>query len=47
MEIKVIIEPIINKTDYYMVNIAGFDLGVLERSQLRQIIGKLDNAISI
>ena len=34
-----------DKKDHYNLNINGVILGEWERSQLRELIGKLDNAI--
>jgi hypothetical protein len=44
MEVITIIEET-NKEDYYKLTINRIEIGVFERSQLRQIIGDIDNAI--
>ena len=44
MNITTDIKPT-EKKDHYQLHINGADMGEWERSQLRQLIGDLDNAI--
>ena len=44
MNITTTINPT-EKKDHFHIHLNGLDLGVWERSQIRQFIGDLDNAI--
>jgi hypothetical protein len=39
------IVPVMGKTDYYTLTVNGVNLGEFERSELREHMGKIDNAI--